>query len=174
MIDGRHFSVGKYSINGKLITLTDSRWGFQIKMQVISDKTLNVISGFAFIKNKKFELWQKQNRMYLLSSVEAIYFQKIQNILQKKQCKKTIPLKCGVFYDNHSNYKLVLNENYEFLLLFFENILVASGKWSREDNVLSLFDENLNHPFYMLITENGLKSQYLPADYEGVKLYLKK
>ena len=176
-------SYGTYSLSNNGIILKDVNHGFTLKLNHTAPfKALYVEKGFVFLLNKTgYEFGE---------TYEYEFEQKIgiDSIIQKKEreayqqlYKDSYPhsLYLGI-YESENNcqpnqrgewekgydYELNIQENFQYTL-HYNRILILQGTWKRVGNELALYDESLQHSFYLLIGRDGLISKYLPGEYRG-------
>jgi len=181
-------SVGKFYIKKNIITLIDHKWDFTMQAQIQNDGTIMFVSAFPFIQNQIFEHFSYNNSVeyddYLTFKYQYCFKIRIPSELKQQKLHQLFyglyedeyntQYEGTKFFFTHHSYELYINHNLEYTLKY-KNLLVSKGTWSRDGNVLILFDENLQHSFYLIITEKGLKSrQYLPIFHsEDYMLYNK-
>ena len=81
---------------------------------------------------------------------------------------KVNPLKAGLYqYGYFFNVKLDIDNKYEFSFKVWEDslkcgssepyyyLIISTGTWDRQGNILTLWDTNLQHKFYGLIRKDG-------------------
>jgi TonB family protein len=178
-------SIGKYKKTSNAIIFTDTVHGFTMRFQRNADKSITVNKGFVLMKGKVFH--------YCSTSEGESIFTMFYNIKNQKQERsrytQTHTTLYPVYYATYEseNNTIVNKEYYQTELgyelkiqkenkyaLYYKGILISEGQWKRNGNELSLFDVNLQHFFYVLTGEKGLISKYLPGDYRGMYLFIKK
>lgn len=177
------FSYGKYDYKDEKIILTDEANGFTMQLRLLSTGKIMIEKGFSFLKDKSFsrEIYNNEND-YLTTDI-TIEKQKQERNIYLKSHKRPYPVHYGIyesenntFQDKEKNihltglgYEIQLKKENKYTL-HFKQILISEGIWNRNGNELSLFDETLQHSFYLLITDKGLISKYLPGEYSGCLL----
>jgi TonB family protein len=160
-------SSGRYTMKRNLISLFDSCIGFQIQCERKGNK-LKVIKGFPFMLQHLLNLYGNTfDSIDIRCNTESM---QIQN--ERNKYKQTHPDKYPLYYSRYANgsYVLEIKKGNKYTLVF-KGLLLAEGIWKRHGNELSLFDESIQHTFYVLISEEGLTGKYLPGNFSDLLLY---
>ena len=144
-------------------------------------KALYAEKGFIFLLNKTgYEFGQSYEYNFKKTGIDSITQKKEREAyLQLHKDSYPHPLYLGV-YESENNcqptrggklekghgYELNIQENFQYTL-HYNRILILQGTWKRSGNELALYDESLQHSFYLLIGQDGLISKYLPGEYRG-------
>ncbi|HLN52601.1 MAG TPA: hypothetical protein VK212_02765 [Lentimicrobium sp.] len=75
----------------------------------------------------------------------------------------------GYYMDSRPGFHLVLADPHHYKLSMGD-ILISKGIFTRNKNILLLYDTSMDHVYHLLIESNGLKSMLMPGDTEGVTL----
>jgi hypothetical protein len=177
-------SLGKYTLKNKEITLTDEEHRFQMKLLFSNDEII-AKQSYCFLMNKIFKSdYDSKDSDCLFSPNKKLIEQK-QERQAYKQINKTM---CHIYYGTYRSennfvkydkgiyetgrgYELKIMQEHKYVL-YYKKILISEGKWDKNGNELALFDENLQHFFYVMVNKDGLISKYLPGDYKGCSLFL--
>ncbi|MCL1932218.1 MAG: hypothetical protein FWF53_00175 [Candidatus Azobacteroides sp.] len=180
-------SHGKYFLKDNQINFLDSIHGFKMQMRLFMQKDIKVEKGFGFLEDKIFiRCYDNDNPNYINLQIEPEK-QKTERYAYQKSHKTLYPIYYGTYesldntyqddkygiYETGRSYELQIKKEENKYLLYYKQILISEGTWKRDRNELSLFDENLQHSFYVLITEKGLISKYLPGEYKSCSLIYK-
>ena len=172
-------SYGTYSIIDNEVILKDANYGFITRLRSsFPIKSISVEQGFVFSLNK--------TARWVGKSFEPISKQiGIDSIAQKKEResylqlhKEPYPIEYGLYESKYNcqinewgkwvrgnGLELTLEEDNRYTLCF-KKILILQGTWQRNGNEIALYDENLNHTFYILVDRLGLNIKYLPGEFE--------
>ncbi len=180
-------SYGKYKIKNSQIILQDEAIGFTMQFQLLPLNDIVMEKGFIFLKNKSFYRWEGSYDSDCKKPDMRIEKQKNVRNAYKQKHKSLYPLHYGIYESegntvNDDKYKVyaadrgyiidIRNDNKYSLT--YKKVLISVGTWKRDGNELAFFDTNLQYPFYVLISEKGLISKYLPGEYDSCLLIYKK
>jgi TonB family protein len=183
-------SSGNFIVkDGNILLLSDNIHGFSMQLQIVkkTKKTssldyeqlmdaelykekieLKMEKGFVFMANRNFiETGNYQEKPVKVALTPQIQSQERESYLQSNQ-NKQFPLYNAV-YESSNGYQLNIKEYNEYLLYHY-NLLISDGIWARLGNKLILYDNALQHSFYLQITDKELISKYLPTDFSGIHL----
>jgi len=186
ILTGFTISVGKYEIKKNTLVLIDSYTGCKMLFQIVNSFPDSLFSSptkpvsllkpyktFSFMKNLVFdvstpcgngELWYKMKEA---TAEKIVYNFKIKNI-------KNNSFKEGLYrfeYMHGEKFEIMLDKDnkYVFSIKFWKNfqfsvkeeldlyLVISSGTWERNGNIITLWDTNLQHKFYGLIREDGIE-----------------
>ena len=180
------FSQGVYSIKDNTIILNDANHGFVMQLQKSHPTRIITNRGFVFLKDMTFiydrgsdsadmNFWRMTTNdiNYISQKKEREVYQQLHKDLypphlylgtyeSENNCQ---PNQRGE-WEKGRGYELNIQENYQYTL-YYNRILILQGTWKRVGNELALYDESLQHSFYLLIGQDGLISKYLPGEYRS-------
>jgi hypothetical protein len=185
MIDITMLSYGKYFIKNDKVILVDYSHGFSLQLRFFMDDFV-VEKGFTFMKNKIFIHQRDNYELECHTSNINITKQKQERNTYQQSHKILYPIYYGTYespdntsrddkysiYETGLGYEVQIKKENKYSV-YYKRILISEGTWERNRNELSLYDDNLQHPFYVLITEKGLVSKYLPGEYRSCLLIYK-
>jgi len=169
IILGMTLTYGTYTINKDQITLTDNMHNFKMKFLYVNN-SIEVKQSFKFLLNKKFVFREANNESepdFLINRVDIVKIKK-ERIEYNKTNSIPIVFNIGT-YDDGRDFVLYLEKDTTYRLAYRWNI-ISEGNWSRDGNVLELFDTSLQCPFYLFIDISGLNGKYLPGGFDGLEL----
>jgi len=181
---GFTISVGKYEVKINTVVLTDSYTGCKMSFQIVNSfpnsqhfppmkpvSLLKPLKTFPFMKNLVFyvytpckngEPWYKMKETTSEKSVKDFEIKNIKNNSFKE----------GLYrfeYIHGEKFEIMLDKDneYQFSIKFWKKLqfsvkeeldlylIISSGTWECNGNILTLWDTNLQHKFYGLIREDG-------------------
>lgn len=170
LIETTMFSFGCFSLNKNELSLMDVVNNYKIQLDLLSEKEIRVNKGFSFLKNKTF-IYDSEIDTIDLKHYYDFYFEKTKTeySLQKEINKYNLDDKCYILYDGiysfaNQRYKLKIDKEGSYVFSH-EDIEISEGTWTRQSNILSLYDLSLQHSFYVFIEEDGLNCKFLPDIY---------
>lgn len=164
MIQGVCFSYGTYVQKKNRLILKDAIHQYKIELRKDGD-TLICISGPNWLLNKKMGKEYPAPKFYNLYNDEDYVI----NISQLKKTnsekyKKSFDLAYGM-YQAKNFYFEIHPKGYTF---YYNKLPLLQGSWKRKGSDLLLHTSTIPWTFSMLITKEGLVSQLLPGDFEGL------
>jgi len=172
-------SSGKYEVENNLIVLTDSYTQCKMLFQ-LENSNLKPVNTFPFIKDLAFKDYYVCGSVEKEDWMNETTVKKLVGDFEKKNpftehLTKDELIKLNPFTDGLYRYefyrgerfeiKLDKNNKYEFSFKVFEEsfisskldlfLIISTGTWNREGNILKLWDTNLKHHFYGLIHKDG-------------------
>jgi len=161
-------SDGNYEIKNDTILLTDSYTHYQLLYQLDST-SLYPIKTYPFMKEMVLKDYYKFTQISK-HDYEEISIEKIVNDFEIKH-NKDYDFEEGIYvYDIWGpRFELRLKSNKMFEFSYKEEdmsplysklelyLIFFTGTWERKGNVLLLWNTNLEHQFYGLIREDGIK-----------------
>jgi hypothetical protein len=186
ILTGFTISLGKYEVLKNTVILTDSYTGGKMSFQIVNSfsdslifsptkpvSLLKPLKTFPFIKNLVFDVstpcgngesWYKMKEVTAEKIVHDFKIKSIKNIFFKE----------GLYrfeYIHGEKFEIILDKDnkYEYSIKFWKKLpfsvkeelvlylVISSGDWEREGNILTLWDTNLQHKFYGLIREDGIE-----------------
>ena len=170
IIESLVLSYGKFSLTNNEVTLIDKVHNY--KMQLILDNNVLIVKqAFGFITNKRFSCYSPNYHTGIpCSNINALFLQEERDKYKKAHIP-LVPLNIGIF-ENEQGFKLNIQQNNKYELEF-KSIILSEGEWCRDGNELELKDLNLEHSFYVLISDKMLISKLLLGDYKGLLLIKK-
>jgi hypothetical protein len=172
-----YISYGKYEINNDTLLLTDSYTHHQMVFkfdntyaELFGKENMYVepIKAFPFLMDKIFTDWEQQHDAHyevecgeMFNEVSIEINKRISDF--KKESAIEYLLEKGNYYWGSYEITLTGNERYELRLNLNKfdnsklNLLLFSGTWKRDGNILILWDTNFEHQFYGLIWEDGIE-----------------
>jgi protein TonB len=164
-------SHGTYTLRDKQLNTFDLLHGFrmQIHLPTPMQNEIKVEQGFGFLKGRSL--------LYCHNGYESVYTKRDTNPVKQEQIdiQTLFPIYWETYenYTTGSDYELQIKRENRYALRY-KQIIISEGTWTRNRNELSLFDKHLQNPFYALITDKSLISNYLPGDFQGILLCRKK
>jgi hypothetical protein len=161
-------SVGKYRIIKNDIKLFDNSGGFTMLLKK-NNSEIEVIHSFKWFKNKHF-IFDKKTHSNPEEFESAPKINASSILLERKKYnsihKTVIPMSLGFYKSNGFFFSLNLlpNNNYSYQ---YKTLKLSEGTWSRNGNILILYDTTLKISLYALISNNLLISNILPGNCEG-------
>jgi hypothetical protein len=180
-------SSGRYEIKGKMILFCDEIHGFTLRYTKFDSNQLKQEHGFHFLKNKIMTLNSNNAQSVFPPIPFNATIQKRQREEYLQQYYFLLPFTPG-FYESEYNtvnerrhnifetgldYEINIQQNGKYVL-YYKKTAISEGSWKRRKNEIILFDESLQHQYYILINAKGLISKYLLGEFKGCKLFLKK
>jgi len=186
ILTGFTISIGKYEVKKNTVVLTDSYTGCKMLFNIVNSfpdslsfppmkpvGLLKPFKTFPFMKNLVYDVYTPCGNGAPWYKMKETTAEKIVKEYTSKN-KKDISFEKGVYrygYNSSEKFEVVLDKNnkYEFrfkgwgysassrkneLVL---NILISSGTWEQNENIITLWDTNLQHKFYGLIREDGIE-----------------
>jgi len=170
------FSDGRYTVKNNQITFRDMNHGFVMKASLISSgKKILINKGFAFL-NGDTAIWYREEREWEFPiSGKGTILQKKEREAYLQQHKHEYPIRyetyegeynwqptIGAKWEKGYDYELNIQKNHQYTLHYYRR-LILKGTWSRNGNEIALYDESLQHTFYLLVGKDELISKYLPG-----------
>jgi len=172
IITGYTISIGKYVVKNNSIVLTDSYTGSKMLFQ-LGSSNLKPVKTFPFMKDivfkEYYEYYRSSEPSYKMKETTA---EKLVKEFEEKNIKNN-PFTEGLYrfeYMRGERFDIILhNDKYEFSFKLWENLpfsvkveldlclIISTGTWERNGNILMLWDTNLQHKFYGLIREDGIE-----------------
>jgi len=171
-----YISYGKYEINNDTLLLTDLYTHHKMvykfdnsyaKIFGVDNVYIEPIKTFPFLINKIFTDWEQLYHIHyevecdeMFDGIPIEIEERISDFI--KEGTQENSLEKGQYSFGTWNIKLFDDEKYEVSLelnLFDSklDLLLFIGTWKREENILMLWDTNLEHQFYGLILEDGIE-----------------
>jgi hypothetical protein len=159
-------SEGKYEVQNDTLFLTDTRTHHRIVYTFEHPYCIKPVKTFPFLINKIFTDEQVDYTYYSYDCDEFVDFvpTKIETRVEefKKENTQEYFIAKGRYSSGPLTMELKNEEEYEISFKFdtFESkidILLFSGTWKRDGNILYLWDTNFEHQFYGLIREDGIE-----------------
>ncbi|MBK6967374.1 MAG: hypothetical protein IPH20_26630 [Bacteroidales bacterium] len=166
-------SCGLYKTSGNIVTLTDKATELQMMIDT-SNQRIRVIKSFSFLNGctlncLKGEGGDEEIRNHPLTHKMLI----LERSAYNKSTNDEIDLIPGDYSTNEKagkpRYRLTLDRDNKYQL-FINTLTLSEGIYTRNKNILLLYDTSLKHVFHLLIYKNMLVSKLIPGDLEGVKL----
>ncbi|MBK7132275.1 MAG: hypothetical protein IPH69_05435 [Bacteroidales bacterium] len=172
VLDKRIMSIGHYSTDGEEVTLIDKIHNFRMELVFVND-SLNMKKSFRFIKGKSFGFRSSYVDKYTLnwlSDYDSVSVEK-ERKKYKTQNQKIYKLIYGNYFSSGClqcafEYRVTILRDNTYLL-YFQDLLISEGTFTREGVELILIDKWLNQRFYLMIGKRVLISKLLPGDYES-------
>lgn len=167
-------STGSYKTSENLVTLTDKATGLGMLIDS-SNQRIRVIKSFSFLNGctlncLKGEGGDEKIRNFPLTQKMLI----LERSAYNKSTNDVFALIPGDYstYDKPGKprYLLSIDRDNKYQL-FINTLKLSEGIYTRNKNILLLYDTTLKHVFHLLIYKNMLASKLIPGDLEGVKLY---
>jgi hypothetical protein len=167
-------STGSYKTSGNLVSLSDKATELQMLIDT-SNQRLRVIKSFSFLNGcilncLKGEGGDEDFRNSPLTQKMLI----LERSAYNKNTNDVIALIEGDYstYERAGKprYRLTIDRDNKYQL-FINTLMLSEGIYTRNKNVLLLYDTSLKHVFHLLIYKNMLVSKLIPGDLEGVKLF---
>jgi hypothetical protein len=162
-------SQGYYKLRRNEITLNDQFYHVNMKLSLDNDK-LVVEQSYRFLNNKEFRFHMdspKSEPLHLKENTDSVQLS-IQRTEFNKINRSLNPLDYGRYtYDPYFILYLESDNKYRFV---YRRTLISEGTWNRDQNILELHDTSIHNTFYLLISQKGLISKYLPGDDVSVTL----
>lgn len=151
-------SFGKYSETATHIYLHDEPNHLELVMRKVSNTTLSVEKGFGFMKKARFKLsdsdpcdtnfaypWSGDSRNRMMEAYKNNDSVSHQLPLGEYRTQK--------YRDPSFSISLLSDSTY---FLKYRRIVLSTGTFRRENNLLEMRDEDLNGSFHMLINDKQL------------------
>ena len=166
LVESFILSYGNYAVNGNSVSLHDKVNGFTMELKS-EGQSLEVIKSFTCLMNLKFFYYDEITTGEPGFINSGTSKEKLREERQNYQLinKTPFPFDQGS-YETPGDYVLNISEDFKFSL-FYKDLLISNGTWTRNGNELSIFEADLKHHFYALIGNNVLTSKLLPGDYTG-------
>jgi hypothetical protein len=162
-------SFGKYDIINDTVVLTDSYYKYQLLFQL--DSCLIPIQTYPFMKELVYKDYYKVCNLGGEKHKEEIPIEKkikdfkTANIHQCNRFEENIyryvsfGTRCELklFFDNEYKLNFAVNSMSLFPSSMDLHLILSTGTWERNGNILTLWDTNLQHNFYGLIREDGIE-----------------
>ena len=163
---GYTISIGRYEVKNDTILLTDSYTRCKMSFQL--DSCLIPIKTYSFMKEIVYKNYYICGKMEKNNLVEIIA-EKLASDFEAESTKNN-PFTEGFYrYEFYRGerfeIKLDKDNKYEFCFKAFEEsflsskldlyLVISTGTWERQGNILTLWDTNLQHKFYGLIRKDG-------------------
>lgn len=162
-------SYGQVRKQGNMYYLKDIPCNTEIVLEANNDKSQFVVrKGFSFMKNERF-LYQGDidDSCEYVVDLDVECRKKIERDLhnRKKESSYPVPLRLGVY----KNESITLSLNNDFLYQIHYHLgeyspIISEGKWSKEGNLLKLYDSFLDYSFTALIDSNKITVIDFPND----------
>lgn len=166
-INGSLLSSGHYKENGGQIVFVDKLHGYKMYAEKLGNR-LKFSKSLPWLEQKSFiyEVGQSEEIDFEIDYTLNCIRQDIRN---KYEIDKTLSF--GIYHGELRgiNYYLEITPT-GYFTSYIEKILISHGKWEKVDSEILLKDPSVNALFSVLITKNGLVSQLVPGDFEGVLL----
>lgn len=186
IIKAQILSTGHYKVEGKKILLSDEIHGFTLRYALIESNQLVQEHGFPFLNNKTMTLYPNNNQNVFPPIPFNAAIQKQQREKYLRQYYFTLPFTPGIYESEYNtvkkgrftifetglDYEINIMRNGRYVLQY-KRIAISEGTWERKENEIVLFDEYLQHNFYLLISLRSLISMYLPGEFRATTLHLK-
>lgn len=166
-------SYGSYKTSGNIVTLSDKATELQMLIDT-SNQRFRIIKSFSFLNGStlnclKGEGGDEDFRNSPLTQKMLI----LERSAYNKSTNDVIALIPGDYstYEKAGKprYRLTIDRDNKYQL-FINTLKLSEGIYTRNKNVLLLYDTSLKHVFHLLIYKNLLVSKLIPGDLEGVKL----
>jgi hypothetical protein len=160
-----YISDGGYEIKNDTLFLTDSYTHYQMVYK-FDTTCVYPVKTFPFLKNKIFS---DISQIYYSPPKCSEVFEEITSIEEKVSEFRETNIQENLLtkgsYWFHYKYEIKLSEDnkYELILgnldidYFTFDLLLFSGTWKRDGNILYLWDTNFEHQFYGLIRKDGIE-----------------
>ena len=164
------FSFGYFKLNNNELSLIDAVNNYKIQLEVLNEKQIKITKFFSFLEDKML-IYKEEENGCKSEYYKNFYFEKTKTeySLQKEINKYNLDDKCYILYDGiysfaNQRYKLKIDKDSSYVFSH-EDIVISEGTWTRQSNILSLYDLSLQHSFYVFIEEEGLNCKFLPDIY---------
>lgn len=169
-------SYGRVHTIGNMYYLKDIPCNAEIVLEANNDKSEFVVKkGFSFMENERFLCkGETDDTCGYVVDLEVECKNKRERDLhnRKKKSSYPIPFRLGV-YKNES-ITLSLDNNYLYQIHYHlgeYSPIISEGKWSKEGNLLKLYDSFLDYSFTALIDSNKITVIDFPNDVYPNKNY---
>ena len=166
--------------------LFDEIHGFTLRYALIESNQLVQEHGFPFLNNKIMTLYPNNIQIVFPPIPFNAVMQKQRREKYLRQYYFTLPFTPGIYESEYNtvkkgrytifetglDYEINIMRNGRYVLQY-KRIAISEGTWERKENEIVLFDENLQHNFYLLISNRSLISMYLPGEFRAITLQLK-
>ena len=167
-------SFGQYTETASRIYLHDDMNHFEIVLKKSSPKKLKVVKGFCFMKGASFELFRSQpcdrNMAYPYPG-HAVLESLAEDYRSNDSIVNSMPLgeyRTRKHVDPAYSISLLSNGTY---YLKYRNVVLSKGNFNRENNLLLLWDRDLDATFPMLINDKELRACGFPTFQESPFVY---
>ncbi len=148
--------AGHLEKNSDKLILVDKENNVQIILNEITNDSYIVSSGFKYLLNKKFKLEESSSETSFDAIFETYRYSPNSNINKRfNKMDNRYQLKVGKYKDVFGDFCLILNSNNEYYYRI-ESLLISTGTWKRENGILILHDNSLNHSFTVFIQKSCL------------------
>ncbi len=186
IIKAQILSGGHYKNEGKKLLLFDEIHGFTLRYTLIEFNQLVQEHGFTFLINKIMTLYPNNTQTAFPPIPFNAATQKQRREKYLRQYYFSLPFTPGIYESEYNtvkkgrytifetglDYEINIMRNGRYVLQY-KRIAISEGTWERKENEIVLFDENLQHNFYLLISNRSLISMYLPGEFRAITLHLK-
>ena len=159
MLGGCYISYGNYTLENENLILTDIYNGLKMQFEYHTNYIFSK-QTFKCISNKKiysdgFELYNSPGSSY--NEIKPLEEDRLEN---KQLNSNEYSLLPGI-YKNNDDFCLTIQSNKKYIFKY-KKMILSEGVWDRKGNELNLFDEILNHTFYVIIKDKVIVSKILP------------
>ena len=164
-------SSGTYKACKKDFVLTDKLRGWQMSAIMLNDSVLSFKSGLSGLKGLCFTSLYECDKNCEQQLINVCRIQN-ESCLRRKELNEykrhaaSYEMAIGEYRQwPKSNYSVVFDKDGRFYCLFTDTkFIVSQGIWRRDGDLLVLYDDFLNKPFYMLIEKDCLLSRFIPGE----------
>lgn len=166
-------SYGNYILTNNKLTLTDSLHNFEIVGEVINGNIL-IKKAYSELVGIQLELYDENPELY-----DKAFFPKmdknknqieIEHFLNSNKVLNNFDE--TIYFSSDYSIQIEFLKN-NFYILKYRNCKISEGYWSRNHNLLSLYDTCLKAKFNFLIEKDFLSSKVFPFSSNKLKLYEK-
>lgn len=159
-------SMGTFSYAKEKYMLSEKINNYKIALSLAND-TLRVKNGFGWMKDGYFVLESIVPDNSFVDFANSMPKKEDISVLSKeldRKQEKNSPLIYGT-YSSDEFFKIRIDNNRTYSIYRY-NFIFSKGNWERKENILLLYDKNVNGPFSLFIkNDSSLISIVIPADY---------
>ena len=165
ILGGCFFSYGNYTLKNEILILSDEYNGLKMQFEYHTNFIFSK-QTFKCMSNKKiytdgFELYNSPGSSY--NEIKPLELDRLENMQLNKNEYSLFP---GI-YENKDDFCLTIQSNKKYNFKY-KKLIISEGVWDRKGNELNLFDEILNHTFYVIIKDKVLVSKILPISKNSI------
>lgn len=162
------FSYGRYIENGSGLLLVDDFYGYRMKFSFRND-LLIAEETFPFLKKLRFK---KVNDRFRLNPDDGNRVKSLKEQIRNFRAgqKAIFLLALGEYQDelaSNGGIALDIQSNHQYFLTY-RQLILSEGNWTREENILKLWDRNIDTPLYAFIEQNNVITLKLSYHEDGV------